>query len=76
MVGGFEPKILICEDCGEEFVFTAQAQEYFADKGYTEEPKRCKHCYMKYKRDKKGQATSRNGNFISQQDASYFGRAK
>ncbi|UCD18326.1 MAG: zinc-ribbon domain-containing protein [Candidatus Zixiibacteriota bacterium] len=53
MVGGFEPKILICEDCSEEFVFTAAAQEYFAEKGYTEEPKRCKHCYMKYKREKR-----------------------
>jgi hypothetical protein len=51
--GGFEPKILKCVDCEEEFVFTASAQAYFAEKGYTEDPKRCKHCYMKHKRDKR-----------------------
>lgn len=49
----FGPKILICVECGQEFVFTTQAQEYFAEKGYTEDPKRCKHCYMKHKRGKK-----------------------
>jgi len=76
MVGGLEPKILICEDCGEEFVFTVQAQEYFADKGYTEEPKRCKHCYMKYKRDKRNTTNSKNGVYVSAQDASSYGRAK
>ena len=53
MDSGFEPKILICVECGQEFVFTANAQEYFAEKGYTEDPKRCKHCYMKHKRDKR-----------------------
>jgi hypothetical protein len=37
----FETKILICADCGEEFVFTIKAQEYFAEKGYTEDPKLC-----------------------------------
>ena len=53
MTTGFEPKILICVECGEEFVFTINAQEYFAEKGYTEDPKRCKHCYMKHKREKR-----------------------
>ncbi|MEW5923870.1 MAG: zinc-ribbon domain containing protein [Candidatus Zixiibacteriota bacterium] len=53
MDSGFEPKVLICVECGQEFVFTANAQEYFAEKGYTEDPKRCKHCYMKHKRDKR-----------------------
>ncbi|UCD93738.1 MAG: zinc-ribbon domain containing protein [Candidatus Zixiibacteriota bacterium] len=50
---GVEPKFLTCVDCGEEFVFTVNAQAYFAEKGYTEDPKRCKHCYMKHKRDKR-----------------------
>ena len=55
MESGFETKILICADCGEEFVFTVQAQEYFAEKGYTEDPKLCKACYMTRKREKKMQ---------------------
>ena len=54
MDSGFEIKILICADCGEEFVFTVAAQEYFAEKGYTEDPKLCKSCYMQRKRDKSG----------------------
>lgn len=53
MGSGFQTKILICADCGEEFVFTIAAQEYFAEKGYTEDPKLCKSCYMQKKRVKK-----------------------
>jgi len=48
-----KPKILICVECGEEFVFTVNAQEYFAERGYSEDPKRCKHCYMQHKRGKR-----------------------
>ena len=49
----FIDKILICIDCREEFVFTASAQEYFAGKGYTEDPKRCKSCYLELKRTRR-----------------------
>jgi hypothetical protein len=48
-----EPRFLVCVECGEEFVFTTSAQDYFAEKGYTEDPKRCKHCYMLHKREKR-----------------------
>ncbi|MCX6827329.1 MAG: zinc-ribbon domain containing protein, partial [candidate division Zixibacteria bacterium] len=53
----FESKILVCVDCGQEFAFTVNAQKYFAEKGYLEEPKRCKHCYMQHKRDKRPNQT-------------------
>lgn len=53
MDSGYETKVLICAECGEEFVFTVAAQEYFAEKGYTEDPKLCKSCHMHKKRDKK-----------------------
>lgn len=46
-------RILKCVECGEEFVFTVAAQEYFLEKGYLQSPKRCKACHGKYKRDKK-----------------------
>lgn len=36
-------KILKCKDCGKTFVFTADDQKYFAEKGYLP-PKRCKSC--------------------------------
>ncbi len=45
-----EPKIIICCDCKQEFVFTVAAQEYFLERGYNEEPKRCKSCHTKYKK--------------------------
>jgi len=37
-------KILHCSDCGKEFVFTAGEQEFYAKKGFTNEPLRCKEC--------------------------------
>ena len=46
---GFRNSILICVDCGEEFVFTASAQQYFAERGFTEPPKRCKSCYNEFR---------------------------
>ena len=39
-----EDKTLVCKDCGAEFVFTAGEQAFYAEKGFTNEPKRCKAC--------------------------------
>lgn len=50
MVTGFEDKILICCECDEEFVFPSAAQEYFAERGYTDDPRRCKTCHTRYKK--------------------------
>ena len=40
----FEDKTLTCKDCGDEFVFSASEQEFYADKGFQNEPARCPHC--------------------------------
>ena len=40
----YEDKTLTCQDCGQEFTFSADDQQYHADKGYTNEPKRCPSC--------------------------------
>jgi len=40
----FEDKSLQCSDCGATFVFSAEEQEFFQSKGYTNEPKRCPSC--------------------------------
>ncbi|HEX9750554.1 MAG TPA: zinc-ribbon domain containing protein [candidate division Zixibacteria bacterium] len=45
-------QILICKECGEEFVFPVSAQDYFAERGYQKNPKRCKSCHSKYKRER------------------------
>ena len=51
----YNDKTLVCKDCGKEFVFTAGEQEFFAEKGFTNEPQRCKEC-----RDAKKQAARAN----------------
>lgn len=35
---------LKCKDCGKEFVFTAGDQEFYASKGYENQPRRCRDC--------------------------------
>ena len=40
----YNDKILVCKDCGQEFTFTAREQEFYAEKGFTNEPLRCKPC--------------------------------
>ena len=40
----YEDKTLVCKDCGNEFVFTAGEQEFYAEKGFQNEPQRCKEC--------------------------------
>ncbi|NQT31780.1 MAG: zinc-ribbon domain containing protein [Deltaproteobacteria bacterium] len=40
----FEDKQLKCADCGADFTFSAEEQEFFQSKGYTNEPKRCTAC--------------------------------
>ncbi|MCR4431709.1 MAG: zinc-ribbon domain containing protein [Tepidanaerobacteraceae bacterium] len=40
----FQDKTLVCKECGNEFVFTAGEQEFYAEKGFENEPTRCKTC--------------------------------
>ena len=45
----FEDKVLVCKDCGQEFTFTAGEQEFYAEKGFENEPVRCKECRINKK---------------------------
>jgi CxxC-x17-CxxC domain-containing protein len=40
----YADKVLRCRDCGADFAFTAGEQEFFAQKGLTNEPGRCPEC--------------------------------
>ena len=40
----YEDKTLTCRECGNEFVFSASEQEFFAQKGFQNEPSRCPAC--------------------------------
>lgn len=55
----FADRILQCNDCGAEFVFTAGEQVFFQNKGYKNDPKRCRQCRAKAstKRPRLGQET-------------------
>jgi len=57
-----EDKILICVECNEEFVFTVSAQEYFLERGISDDPKRCKFCYMALKKGRRQEKKSTQWN--------------
>ena len=40
----YQDKELVCRDCGASFTFTAGEQEFYAEKGFQNEPARCKPC--------------------------------
>ena len=40
----YEDKTLVCKDCGKEFIFSAGEQAFYAEKGFQNEPTRCKDC--------------------------------
>ena len=57
----FQDKSIQCSDCGATFTFSAEEQEFFASKGYTNEPKRCPSCRQARKAERYG-----NGDYRSQ----------
>ncbi|OLE75865.1 MAG: zinc-binding protein [Chloroflexi bacterium] len=40
----FSDKTLTCKDCGQEFIWTAGEQEFYASRGLMNEPGRCPSC--------------------------------
>ena len=50
MCSNAECQILICPTCGEEFVFTADAQKFFERHGIDGAPKWCRSCFVEKKR--------------------------
>ena len=40
----YQDKTLKCKECGNEFVFTAGEQAFYAERGFQNEPQRCKAC--------------------------------
>ncbi len=48
----YEDKTLRCEECGNNFEFTVSEQEFYAEKGFSNEPKRCPDCRAARKRNR------------------------
>jgi len=53
----YADKTLTCKECGREFAFSASEQEFYAEKGFTNEPGRCPEC----RAARKAQARGREG---------------
>jgi CxxC-x17-CxxC domain-containing protein len=53
----FQDKSLQCSDCGATFTFSAEEQEFFQSKGYTNEPKRCPACRQARKSERYGSSS-------------------
>lgn len=66
-----EDKVLVCKDCGAEFVFSASEQEFFAEKGFTNEPGRCPQCRAAKKQQNRGQRDSYNGSYQREERQMY-----
>ncbi|MDD3436114.1 MAG: zinc-ribbon domain containing protein [Candidatus Gastranaerophilales bacterium] len=49
----YQDEKLICEECGCEFVFTVGEQEFYAEKGLSNKPKRCPECRKIRKQQRK-----------------------
>ena len=50
----FQDKTLTCSDCGMAFTFSASEQEFFASKGFQNEPGRCPDCRAARKQQRSG----------------------
>ena len=46
-MAAFQDRVLQCVDCGTDFVFTAGEQQFYQEKQFHNEPKRCKACKIK-----------------------------
>ena len=58
----FEDRTITCLDCGGSFPFTAEDQEFFAKKGYSE-PKRCPSCRAARKSEGGGRQGGNRGGY-------------
>jgi CxxC-x17-CxxC domain-containing protein len=60
----YNDKNLTCADCGQQFVFTASEQDFYAQRGFTE-PRRCPSCRASRKaaRNSAGGGSSYGGGY-------------
>ena len=65
----FADKPLMCRECSREFTFTAGEQEFFAQKGFTNEPGRCPEC----RSARKARMGSSGGGMAYDSDRGYGG---
>jgi len=65
----FSDKTICCKDCGRDFDFTVSEQEFYAEKGFTNEPGRCPECRAARKAQARG---GRGGGGYGQSDRQMY----
>ena len=66
----YTDKNLTCADCGQEFVFTASEQDFYAQRGFTE-PRRCASCRASRKAARNAEGGGSYGSSSSYSSGSY-----
>jgi len=54
MYNDYQDETLVCRECNNEFVFSASDQAFYAEKGFTNKPARCRDCRNARKRAQAG----------------------
>jgi CxxC-x17-CxxC domain-containing protein len=68
----YSDKVLTCADCGQEFVFSAREQEFYATRQFTE-PRRCGSCRASRKASRGDSGGSGYGNRSGGYGSSSYG---
>lgn len=71
-VSTYQDQTLTCADCSGSFIFTAGEQQFYAEKGFANTPKRCNDCRSK-KRAQSRVRPSRAGDGPSRVSGSHRG---
>ncbi len=64
----YSDETLNCVDCGRSFPFTANEQEFFASKGFTNKPSRCGDCRAARKAATGGRGGARSSGGYGQRE--------
>lgn len=59
----YTDRVMTCIDCGQEFVFTSGEQAFYAQRGFTEAPKRCVSCRTARKAQRNAGSTAGGGSY-------------
>ncbi len=55
----FQDRTLKRKECGADFTFTASEQEFYAEKGFQNDPARCHECRAAKKRERQSSRSER-----------------
>ena len=66
-------RTISCLDCGTEFTFTAGEQDFYAQRGFTESPKRCPGCRARRKQTRQGDSYGANGDAFGSSNGGFGG---